>query len=206
MNNNLLILGAGMFGTVVKEIAEEMGAFGKIDFLDDTFGSGEFEGNFHEQSIGKLEDYEKFIMDYKYAIVAIGDPDVRMEWTKKLMYVNYNVPGIVSKRAYLSNTAQLGRGVVVAPLAAVNPRAHVGEGTFVMANSVIDHHSFVADYCNIQCGTVVMPSAAVPSFTKTEPNEVVRKYGYSFTLGTHNGETVFVGERIEITTDGNVEG
>ena len=145
MNKNLLILGEGMFGTVVKELAEEMGVFEKIDFLDDTFGSGEFEGNYHEQSIGKLEDYEKFFPDYEYAIVSIGDPDLRMEWTKKLYYGHYKIPIIVSKSAYISESAQLSKGVVVGPMAVINPITHVGEGTFVLAKSVVDHNSFVAD-------------------------------------------------------------
>ena len=206
MNKNLLILNSGMFGTVVKEFAKEMGVFEKIDFLDDSYGRGELEGKYHEQAIGKLEDYEKFLPDYEYAIVSIGDPDLRMEWTKKLYYGHYKIPIIVSKSAYVSESAQLSRGVVVGPMAVINPITHVGEGTFVLAKAVVDHNSFVADYCNIQCGTVVMPGAAVPSFTKTQPNEVVRKNGFSFTLGNHNGESVFVGERIEITTDGNVEG
>ena len=34
-NNNLLILGAGIYGAMVYEIAEAMGCFEKIDFLDD---------------------------------------------------------------------------------------------------------------------------------------------------------------------------
>lgn len=206
MNKNLLILGAGMFGTVVKELAEEMGVFEKIDFLDDTFGSGEFEGNYHEQSIGKLEDYEKFFPDYEYAIVSIGDPDLRMEWTKKLYYGHFKIPIIVSKSAYVSESAQLSRGVIVGPMAVINSITHVGEGTFVCAKAVVDHNSFVADYCNIQCGTVVMPCALVPSFIKTQPNEVIRKNGYSFSLGDYNGGAKFVGERLEITTDGNAEG
>lgn len=145
MNKNLLILGEGMFGTVVKELAEEMGVFEKIDFLDDTFGSGELEGNYHEQAIGKLEDYEKFFPDYEYAIVSIGDPDLRMEWTKKLYYGHYKIPIIVSKSAYISESAQLSKGVVVGPMAVINPITHVGEGTFVLAKSVVDHNSFVAD-------------------------------------------------------------
>ena len=45
MNKNLLILGAGMFGTVVKEIAWSTGLFEKVDFLDDTFGLGEMKKN-----------------------------------------------------------------------------------------------------------------------------------------------------------------
>ena len=34
-NNNLLVIGAGQYGMVAKEIAESMGKFGRIDFLDD---------------------------------------------------------------------------------------------------------------------------------------------------------------------------
>ena len=48
--NNLLILGAGQFGLMVKEIAESMGCFDKIDFLDDN----------NEIAVGKLCDYEEF--------------------------------------------------------------------------------------------------------------------------------------------------
>lgn len=35
MNKDLLILGAGQYGMVAKEIAEAMNCFQKIDFLDD---------------------------------------------------------------------------------------------------------------------------------------------------------------------------
>ncbi len=205
MNKNLLILGAGMFGTVVKEIALEKGVFEKIDFLDDTFDKGEFEGNYHEQSIGKLCDYEKLVVDYSHAIVSIGEPEIRMEWTKKLLEAGYNIPTIVSNRAYVSTSSQLGRGVVVSPMVAINANSHIGEGAFVLAGAVIDHNTFVADYCNLQCGTVVMPGALLPNFTKTQPNEVVRKTPFSFTLENQNGELVFKGEPMNITSNGDVE-
>ncbi len=35
MNKNLLIIGAGEYGQITYEIAEAMGVFKKIDFLDD---------------------------------------------------------------------------------------------------------------------------------------------------------------------------
>ena len=38
MNKNLLILGAGQYGQVAKEIAEDIGYFEKISFLDDRCG------------------------------------------------------------------------------------------------------------------------------------------------------------------------
>ncbi len=37
-SKNLLILGAGQYGQIAKEIAESMGCFEKISFLDDCYG------------------------------------------------------------------------------------------------------------------------------------------------------------------------
>ena len=113
MNRKLLILGAGMFGMVVKEIAEEMGTFEQISFLDDTFGNVWPMCDSRNNHIGKLEDYLKF--------------------------------------------------------------PSVGDGSFIRAGAIVDHNSIVRDYCNIQCGSVVMPGAVVGELTKTQPNEVIRK-------------------------------
>jgi NDP-sugar pyrophosphorylase family protein len=206
MKKTLLILGAGQFGTVIKEIAESIGGFEKIDFLDDTFGQGEFEGNYHEQSIGKLDQYEEMRANYYYAIVSIGNPELRMEWTKKLLDAGYSVPILVSPHAYISSSAQLSKGTVVGPMAVVNSGSHVGEGTFITAGAIVDHNAFVADYCNIQCGSVVMSGAFVSNFTMTQPNEVIRRTPMAFSLEIKGHDCFIQGKPLEMTTDGNVEG
>ena len=60
MNKNLLILGAGQYGMVAREIAESMGSFEKIDFLDDH----------KEFAIDKLTNYEKYAAEYSVNIFA----------------------------------------------------------------------------------------------------------------------------------------
>jgi UDP-N-acetylbacillosamine N-acetyltransferase len=74
ISKNLLILGAGGHGRVVREVAEAMGVFDKIDFLDDN----------SEIEIGTLEDNEKLFGEYKYAFPAFGDSNLRMKWMEKL--------------------------------------------------------------------------------------------------------------------------
>lgn len=175
MSGNLLILGAGMFGAVVKEIADGMNTFEKIDFLDDAFSPGENEDASRVHPVGKLEDYRKFISDYPNAIVSIGNPQIRKEWTGKLTAAGFTVPAVVSPRSYVSPSATLGKGAVVCATAVVNANAGVGEGSFITAGAIVDHNAIVAGYCNIQCGAVVTPGASVPEFTKTQPNEVIRK-------------------------------
>lgn len=70
MNKNLLIIGAGIYGLVVKEIAESMNCFEKIDFVDDnqkTTSNG-------IEVIGTSADIGRLSQDYENAIVAIGNP------------------------------------------------------------------------------------------------------------------------------------
>lgn len=174
VNKNLLILGGGQYGTVAKEIAEAMGCFDKIDFLDDTYGLNEPKGNYHEKSIGKLADYEKFVVDYSYAIVAIGASEMRKEYTEKLIEVCYRVPILVSPLAYVSKSAQLRHGDIIEPYAVVHANAVVGISTYISAGTVVNHNSFVSDYCHINCNSVVMSGAIVPVNTITQPCEVIR--------------------------------
>ena len=74
MNKNLLILGAGQYSFVVREIAEAMGCFEKISMLDDNNGD----------ALGKIEEYEKFINEYTYAAVSIGSNPMRIRLLKQL--------------------------------------------------------------------------------------------------------------------------
>ena len=63
---NLLIIGAGQYGMVVKEIALTTGRFDKIDFLDDN----------NAVAIDGTNNISKWVSEYKIAIVAIGKADV----------------------------------------------------------------------------------------------------------------------------------
>lgn len=99
MGSKLLILGAGQYVTVPKEIAQSMNFFEKISYLDDSFG--EDNPNCHEESIGKFSDAERLSADYSYAIVAIGNSKIRRNLTKKLEEYDYTLPILVSTRAYV---------------------------------------------------------------------------------------------------------
>ena len=182
MNKNLLILGAGQYGTVVKEIAKSMECFEKIDFLDDTFGMDETEGNYHEQSIGKLADYEKFVIDYSYAIVAIGDSEIRKNWTEKLKNAIYQIPVIVSPKAFVAKSVQLRYGTVIEPMAVISENTVIGIGTFVSAGAVVNHNSFVADYCHVDNNAVVMSGTFLESMRYVEPLEKVMRVPSIFTI------------------------
>lgn len=64
---NLLILGAGIHGSDVYEIAKSLRIFSKISFLDDN--------PYKTNVIGKWEDVNKLVDEYPVAIVAVASLD-----------------------------------------------------------------------------------------------------------------------------------
>lgn len=158
----LVILGAGQYGRVARETAMAMGCFEEICFLDDH----------SEAAVGKLEDYRKLTQSYGCAFVAMGNPVLRMQWLEKLEEAGYRLPVLIHPRAYVSPSAQLGKGSVVEPMAVVNAGAEVGTGTLLCAGCVVNHNARILPGCQIDCNAVVAANAAVPEGTKVCCGEV----------------------------------
>lgn len=159
---NLLILGAGQYGQVVRETAQAMGCFEKIGFLDDN----------NPTAAGKLADYQCFAREYSCAFVAMGNPVLRMQWLDKLEQAGYELPVLVHPKAYVSPTAKLGKSTIVEPMAVVNTEAVVEFGGLLCAGCVVNHNARVMPVCQIDCNAVVASNAVVPEGTKVRSGTV----------------------------------
>lgn len=164
MNRNLLILEAGQYGMVAKQIAESMGNFEKIDFLDDS----------HEIAIGKLASYETYVKEYSSAIVAIGKADIRLEYLQKLEDAGFRIAVLVSPRAYVAPSARLMKGTVVEPMAVVNAHAITGIGVIVCAGATVNHNAAAGDGCLLQCGSIIAAGAVLKPKQTLGYNEVLK--------------------------------
>lgn len=161
MNDSLLILGAGQYGCVVREIAQAMDCFQTIDYLDDQ----------NPIAIGKLADYQQFAEKYTCAVVAIGNPQVRLGYLEKLKD-HYNLPNLIHPKSYVSPSAQLSSGCVVEPMAVIQANTSVGVGCLICAGAVVNHNSVLGAGCQIDCNSTVPARSVVQSLTKVKPGEV----------------------------------
>lgn len=159
---NLLILGAGGHDQVVKEIARKTRKYEKIDFLDDN----------SRNAIGVFADYAIFLNKYKYAFVAIGNPDIRKNWQQKLVQKGYEIPSFISKSAYVSKSSNIKRGSVIMPKTVVNANVQIGEGYIISAGAIVDHDFKIGQYCHINAGAIIPSYSIVPYFTKVNYGEV----------------------------------
>lgn len=162
MEKNLLILGAGEFGEVVREIAEEIGEYSKIEFLDDLAIC----------ALGKLDEYARFTDEFSDAIVAIDDPFLRMKYTEKIHECGYYVPIMVHPTAFVSRSAKIGMGTVIEPLAVVNTASKVGVACILAPSATVNHHATVCDAVHLGANSTVLSNTMVPAGTKTISGQV----------------------------------
>ena len=159
---NLLIIGAGQYGMVAKEIAESMKCFARISFVDDASAS----------AVGKLCDIEKLIHEYDSAVVAIGKSELRIDLIKELCGIGYNVPSLIHEKAYVSPSAIIGMGCFVEPMAVVHTEVVIETGCIISAGVILNHNSIVHMGCHINCGSVVKARAEIKAGIRTGYNEV----------------------------------
>ena len=160
----LLIIGAGQYGLVASETAEDMACFSQISFLDDN----------NPVAVGKLSDLESFVQEYTNVFVAIGNPDFRLEWIEKAERVGYEIATLISPKAYIAPSARILKGSIVEPCAVIQSNATVGLGCIISSGAVINHNTIVRQGCHIDCNATVAASMEVPLKTKVECGEVYK--------------------------------
>lgn len=160
---NLLILGAGVHGHDVKQIAESLRIFKKISFLDDNVSDIDV--------IGKCSDYARYKQGYACAFVAIGDNEVRLNYASKLCDCGYLMPALVSPRANVSPNAKIGNGVAILPQSTVND-AEIGDYSIIDYNSLVNSGASIGAYARIDCGAMVLKGAKVPESAWIKSGEI----------------------------------
>lgn len=161
---NLLILGAGQYGHVVKETAQAMGCFDRIDFLDDNSAL----------AIGKIADAAKLCKEYTAAFVALGNPALRRQWLEQLEAWNYELPVLKHPQSTVMPSAVIGKGCIIEAQAVINSNAQIGIACLICAGAVVNHNAIVEDYCQIDCHATLPARSHVPADSKIPCGEVFK--------------------------------
>lgn len=147
---HLVIVGAGGHGKVVAGIAESLGCYSDILFIDDAVDSLA-KGPLGYPIVGGLSKVS--MLGDADVVVAIGDARVRRSVSDVLEKDGRRIVSLVHPSATISHHAVLGRGTVVMPGAVVGPDVRIGAGVIVNTSASIDHDCVVEDYTHISVGS-----------------------------------------------------
>lgn len=159
----LLILGAGGFGKVVCEIAEELGY--DVSFLDDAARG--------PKVVGRCMDYEGLYGEYTKAVVAFGNNRLRLRWINQLLEAGYEVPVLVHPTAWVSPSVQMGEGCLVLQQATVNTKCQLGKGCLINCGAIVDHDNRLEDGVHICLGAVIKANCCIKPLQKIEAGTVI---------------------------------
>lgn len=155
---SLLIIGAGGYGKLVKELAE-LNGYEKIDFLDDNA----------PEAIGGVDEIGDLEGKYDGSIVAIGNPEIRGR-------IKIQKPiTLIHPSAVVSKSAVIGAGCVIEARAVVSSNAEVKRGSFVCAGAIVNHNSVVGEFAQLDCNAVVACENYVPNGYKVHSCTEYRK-------------------------------
>lgn len=163
---NLLILGAGSHGHAVYELAEKLGVFQKIAFLDDKITG--------DHVIGRVEDCERYVKEYPLCFIAIGQNQRRRELAERATAAGFIIPRLISADTSVARGVKIGRGTIIMPQATVHTGAVIGDFCIIASNALISFNATVGDYAHCDCASVVMKDCAVPEMAMIQSGDIVR--------------------------------
>ncbi len=166
----LMILGAGGYGRVVFELAEQTGRYSDIFFLDDN--------STHEKVVGCCADYKKHIaMDTEF-YPAFGNNEARILWLDRFEMAGAKLLTLVDPSAYVSPSAEIGEGTIVLPRAVVNTNVKICRGCIINCGAVIDHDCIIGEGVHICLNAVVKAENRVPGLIKLDACAVIENRHY----------------------------
>lgn len=162
-NKILYILGCGGHARSVADVILDNNPSQSLVFVDE---------NAHENETIFGFPVIKFLPNNAENIfVAIGDSKKRKELSQNKKLVN-----VISKRAYVSSTADLSDGIFVGDGAHIGSFAKIGRGVIANNNCVIEHECEIGDFTHVSVNTTVCGRVHIGSGVFLGAGSVVRDY------------------------------
>ncbi len=157
MNISNYIVGAGGHCRAVINLLKQSTTLNSIKIID--IGDHPKEKEILNIEVIRCKAIEKLEVKNINLFCAIGDNKKRINILKKARKLNYSTPSLISKSAYIDNTAKISDGSFIGNLVYVGPNSFIGKDCIINTSSVIEHETKISDGCHIApnatiCGRV----------------------------------------------------
>jgi len=154
--DKILLIGAGGHARSCIDVIELSGQYKIVGLIEKDEKNGQ--ENLGYPILGTDDDLENLRQKYSHALVTVGQiksPTTRIRLFQQLQELDYQLPFIVSPRAYISKHAQIGNGTIVLHDAMVNANAKVGKNCIINNKVLIEHDAVIGDHCHIATGGII---------------------------------------------------
>lgn len=180
----LLIVGAGGHGKVVVDVAESLGDYDDIFFIDARFPV--LERHYGRQVIGNDQSIDDWVRPNVNFIVAIGDNVIRSHVFSSLSVKCASFATLVAPSATIASGCTIGAGTVVFPKATIGPDTIIGNNVILNTACKLDGHIKIDDHAHIAPGSKLSVDVRVGSHALVGAGAVLSEgssLGINSTLG-----------------------
>lgn len=184
MNNDIVIIGSGGHAKVIIDIVEKQGLFNIVGLIDafkaigtEVFGYKVI-GN---ESVLLTSNFQ----NVRHGIVAIGDNWVRHQVVKKIIALcsNFQFVTAIHPSANIAKGVTIGNGTVLMAGSILNSDTIVGDHCIINTNSSLDHDNIIGDFVTIAPGAVTGGNVAVGDFSSVS---LGAKVIHKIVIGKHS--------------------
>jgi len=179
----IILIGGGGHCKSVIDVIEQEGTYSIAGIIDNQKISGEKILNY--EIIGTDSDLFELRQTYTYAFVTIGQiysHETRSNLFNNLIKIGYELPTIISPRAYVSKYSDIDIGSIVMHHAVINAGSRIGKNCIINTNAIIEHDAIIGSNCHISTasvingGVVVEENSFVGSNSTTKENSLLKGF------------------------------
>lgn len=103
---------------------------------------------------------------YENAIITLGqidNVDKRVELFNLAIESGFELPAIISPRAYVSKHSKVGKGTIVMHDALINANTTVGENCIINSKALIEHDCIIESHCHVSTQATINGNVSVGS-------------------------------------------
>lgn len=166
MKDEILLIGGGGHCKSVIDVIETAETYTIVGIIDRKELIGHQVLGY--KIIGCDEDLSMLVSRYPNALITVGqirNANVRIKLYGLLVSLGYNLPVVVSPRAYVSKHAVLGKGTIVLHDALINAQARIGDNCIINSKALIEHDCKIGNHCHISTGAVLNGATQIGSGT-----------------------------------------
>lgn len=167
----LLILGAGGFGQSIAEVAELLGNWENISFVDDRWPEQQQAGRY--TIIANIQSLETIDSDSFEAIIAIGNNQIRQKWQQLLLDLSIPITTIIHPQTVIAPSVKIGQGVTIMAGCVIGTNTIIQDGAILNMGTLLDHDVVVEQFVHLSIGVKVASNNIIPTFSFLEVGSII---------------------------------
>ncbi|WP_261306565.1 acetyltransferase [Paenibacillus andongensis] len=190
---DLVVIGEGGHGKVIRELIHSKRDYKIIAILDDKYDELTVTNDIYIGPISSAHDLMNRMNHLKF-IIAIGNNEVRKLIVSKLGLSKENYISLIHDTAVISPSASIGDGTVVMAGTIVNAEAVIGDHVIINSGAIVEHDNQLGDYVH------VAPKATLTGSVIAETGAMIGA-GATIIPGKKVGEWAVIGAGATVISD-----